>query len=41
MSGLMYLLGIISLILAPFTGVTLFTAMAFFVIGYVFEHMGT
>jgi len=29
------LLGIISLVLAPFTGVTVVTAMAFFVIAYV------
>lgn len=33
--GFLYLLGFISLILAPFTGVTIVTAAAFFVIGYV------
>jgi hypothetical protein len=35
--GLMYLLGIISLILAPFTGITVVTAAAFFLIGYIME----
>ena len=34
-SDLMYTLGFISLVLAPFTGVTLISAMAFFVIGAV------
>lgn len=33
----MYLLGLISLVLAPFTGVTIVAAAAFFVIGYVTE----
>ena len=35
--GLMYLLGIISLILAPFTGITVVTAAAFFLIGYIMD----
>jgi len=35
MSGILYLLGFISLILAPFTGVTLVTAACFFIIGYI------
>jgi hypothetical protein len=34
-SGLMYLCGIVSLILAPFTGITVVTAAAFFVIGWI------
>ena len=34
---LMYLLGIISLILAPFTGITVVTAAAFFLIGYIMD----
>lgn len=34
-SDLMYLLGFISLILAPFTGVTVVTAVCFFVIGRI------
>ena len=34
-SSFMYTLGFISLILAPFTGVTIVAAAAFFVIGYV------
>lgn len=33
----MYLCGFVSLVLAPFTGVTVVTAAAFFVIGWVFE----
>jgi len=37
MSSLMYFLGVVSLILAPFTGVTVVTAAAFFVIGYIFD----
>lgn len=37
-SGLMYLLGIISLILAPFTGITVVTAAAFFIIGWITDH---
>jgi len=37
MSAILYLLGFISLILAPFTGVTLVTAACFFVIGFVLE----
>jgi len=35
MSGLMVVLGFISLILAPFTGITVVTAMAFFVIAFI------
>ena len=36
MVGLMYFLGFVSLILAPFSsGITVVTAAAFFVIGYV------
>lgn len=31
----MYILGFISLILAPFTGITIVTAAAFFIIGYI------
>ena len=38
MSGLMYLLGFVSLLLAPFTGVTVVMAAAFFVIGYILDH---
>jgi hypothetical protein len=37
MSGLLYILGLISLILAPFTGITVVTAAAFFVIGYIMD----
>lgn len=37
-SGLMYLLGFISLILAPFTGITVVTAAAFFLIGWICDH---
>ncbi len=37
MGGLMYLLGIISLILAPFTGISVVTAAAFFIIGYILQ----
>jgi hypothetical protein len=40
MIGIMYILGFISLILAPFTGVTLVSAAAFFVIGYILEKSG-
>jgi len=36
--GLMYLLGIISLILPPFTGITVVTAAAFFIIGWITDH---
>ena len=32
-----YLFGLISLVLAPFTGVTVVTAAAFFVIGWILE----
>jgi len=39
-SELMYLLGFISLILAPFTGVTLIGAAAFFVIGSITDTGG-
>lgn len=35
MAGLMYICGFISLILAPFTGITVVTAAAFFVIGMI------
>lgn len=36
MVGFMYFLGVVSLILAPFSsGITVVTAAAFFVIGYV------
>jgi len=38
MSALMYLLGFICLILAPFTGITVVGAAAFFVIGWVIDH---
>lgn len=34
-SGLMYILGLISLVLAPFTGITVVTAAAFFLIGWI------
>lgn len=37
MKDLFYTLGLISVILAPFTGVTIVTAAAFFVIGYFIE----
>ena len=37
MAGLFYLLGFISLLLAPFTGLTVWTAAAFFIIGYILE----
>lgn len=40
MSGLMYLLGFISLILAPFTGITVVTAAAFFIIGAILDMGG-
>jgi hypothetical protein len=40
MSGIMYILGLISLILAPFTGVTLVSAACFFVIGYIMDVSG-
>jgi uncharacterized membrane protein YGL010W len=38
MAGLMYLLGFICLILAPFTGFTVVGAAAFFVIGWIIDH---
>lgn len=38
LAGIMYILGIISLILAPFTGVTVVTAAAFFIIGWILDH---
>ena len=41
MSGIMYLLGIVSLILAPFTGITVVTAAAFFCIGWVIDSHGS
>ena len=34
---MMYALGFISLILAPFTGITVVTAAAFFLIGWVLD----
>lgn len=34
---IMYLLGFISLILAPFTGVSVVTAAAFFIIGWILD----
>jgi len=37
MAAFLYLLGFISLILAPFTGVTVVTAAAFFIIGYIID----
>lgn len=37
-SGLMYLCGIVCLILAPFTGLTIVGAAAFFVIGWIIDH---
>ena len=38
-SAVMYLLGIISLILAPFSaGISVVTAAAFFVIGYIMDN---
>jgi hypothetical protein len=33
----MYILGLISLVLAPFTGITIVTAAAFFIIGYIID----
>jgi len=36
-TSVMYIFGFISLILAPFTGITVVTAAAFFVIGWVFD----
>lgn len=36
-AGLMWILGLISLLLAPFTGVTVVTAAAFFVIAVIFS----
>ncbi len=38
LSGWLYLLGFISLILAPFTGITVVTAAAFFVIAWILDH---
>ena len=35
LSGLMFVLGLISLLLAPFTGVIIITAAAFFLIWYL------
>jgi len=37
-SGLMYLCGFVCLILAPFTGLTVVGAAAFFVIAWVIDH---
>jgi hypothetical protein len=37
MNAVFYILGFISLILAPFTGVTVVTAAAFFLIGWICE----
>jgi hypothetical protein len=36
----MFLLGVVALILAPFTGVTVVAAMAFFVMAFLFEKWG-
>lgn len=36
-TSVMYICGFISLILAPFTGITVVTAAAFFVIGWIFD----
>lgn len=38
LAGWLYLLGFISLILAPFTGITVITAAAFFVIAWILDH---
>jgi len=38
LSGWLYILGFISLILAPFTGITVVTAAAFFVIAWILDH---
>jgi hypothetical protein len=38
LSGWLYTLGFISLLLAPFTGVTIVTAAAFFVIAWIINH---
>ena len=38
LSGILYILGFISLIFSPFTGVTLVSAAAFFVIAWVIDH---
>jgi uncharacterized membrane protein YGL010W len=38
MAQLMYLLGFICLLLAPFTGITVVGAAAFFVIGWIIDH---
>jgi hypothetical protein len=35
--GTLYLFGWISLILAPFTGITVVSAAAFFVIGFILD----
>ena len=40
MAGIMFVLGFISLILAPFTGVTVVTAAAFFLIAYILDKSG-
>ncbi|WP_286306717.1 hypothetical protein [Polynucleobacter sp. HIN5] len=39
LATLMYFCGIVSLILAPFTGITVVTAAAFFVIGWIFDQI--
>jgi len=38
LSGWLYILGFISLILAPFNGITVVTAAAFFVIAWILDH---
>jgi hypothetical protein len=38
MSGVMYFLGFICIILAPFTGITIVGAAAFFVIAWIIDH---
>ena len=37
-SGVMYLLGIIGLIPVPFTGITVVTASAYFIIGWTTDN---
>jgi hypothetical protein len=40
MSVFLYLLGFICLVLAPFTGITVVGAAAFFVIAYILDDKG-
>jgi hypothetical protein len=37
MAGIMYLCGFVCLVLAPFTGITVVGAAAFFIIGHILE----